>query len=263
MPPKHHKKHKKHGKHHRRHSHGSHSSSGSSSSSSSGSSRSSHSGPGRHHKHDHHHPPHHHDKHKHGKDDDEGDATPASIDVPSSAKVDSTVAAVTGGVAAATLAEPQPLMATYSPVKKKKLPKSTHIFGGEGGEPFNDGTNGKILSVTVRAGKLVDGISILYKGGATKSHGGDGGDEHTLELRGDEYINEVDIRVGKEIQCLTFKTNLGRTLGPAGGSGLGLFGKGKGEDQTITAPNGYMLIGIQGRAGKWLDAVGLHWGPAR
>lgn len=218
------------------------------------------------HKHDHDKHKHDHDKHKHDHDkhDDHEDVTPEPPIVDAT-----TVTPVPAAVAAPVVQQVQQAMAsTYiSPTKEtpqtKKLPiKSSQLCGGEGGESFDDGFHKKIIEIGVNSGAIVDSISLLYFGGQSVLLGGEGGDEMKLTLRGDEYVVEINVRYSKVVQCLTFKTNLGRVLGPCGGKGgLLLPGGMGGKEKTISAPGeGYGLKGIKGRKGKYLDAIGFHWG---
>ena len=106
---------------------------------------------------------------------------------------------------------------------------------------------------------MVDGITVKYKNGEQGPHGGTGGGPNTFSLEDKEFITEVDVREGGVIQSLTFRTNKGKEYGPFGGKG-GIFNK-EGVMVTAKAPTGYRLIGIKGRAGKYLDAIGFRWGP--
>lgn len=210
------------------------------------------------HKHDHDKHKHDHDKHKH--DHDHEDATPEEPPIVEATKV----TAVAAAVAAPDVQQVQQAMAStnISPQKKKLPIKSSQMYGGEGGESFDDGFHKKIIEIGVHSGAIVDSISLLYFGGQSVLHGGGGGGEQKLTLRGDEYVVEINVRFSKVVQCLTFKTNLGRVLGPCGGKGgLLLPGGMGGKEKTISAPGeGYGLKGIKGRKGKYLDAIGFHWG---
>jgi len=161
------------------------------------------------------------------------------------------------------MASTAPVAAEMAPdapakTKTKKPIKTSRMYGGEGGGEFDHTNRGRILEITVRSGALVDGISVKYKNG-DYMEGGEGGGVNTFTLQKDEYVNEVEIREGKTIQSLTFKTSEGNVYGPYGGKG-GLFNK-EGEMVTAKAPKGYRLIGFRGRCGKYLDAIGFRWGP--
>mmetsp|Transcript_15792 Transcript_15792/g.22564 ORF Transcript_15792/g.22564 Transcript_15792/m.22564 type:complete len:465 (+) Transcript_15792:188-1582(+) len=148
-------------------------------------------------------------------------------------------------------------------MKNKKLTTTPRCYGGKGGDiAFDDGHyNIRIVRIAIRAGNVVDGISITYYTGKVVSYGGMGGNEESLTLKQDEWITEVHVRSSKKlVQCLTFITNFQRSLGPCGGKGF-LLDTSTGVDETVKAPEGTMLIGIKGRAGKYLDCLGFNWSP--
>mmetsp|Transcript_50619 Transcript_50619/g.75028 ORF Transcript_50619/g.75028 Transcript_50619/m.75028 type:complete len:286 (+) Transcript_50619:2-859(+) len=145
--------------------------------------------------------------------------------------------------------------------------KSTQCFGGGGGGPFDHGHNCQkpIIAISVTAGQVVDCIGITYlRDPIVQYHGGRGGNEEFISLSKGEYITEINVRHNTAIvQRLTFKTNKGRQLGPCGGEGLWLrFGGNKsGMETAVLAPKGYMLSGIKGSSGVYLDSIGFHWSP--
>jgi hypothetical protein len=147
------------------------------------------------------------------------------------------------------------------PSKQQPAHTCTSLFGNpSGGKEFDHGKRLQLVEVTVAAGAAVDSITVKYGNGDVLKHGGDGGDKKSLFLANDEYINQVIVRAGKTVQCLTFKTNKGRTLGPCGGKGGILLGK-CGEETTLNAPSGCALVSFKGRAGDYLDAIAFYWGP--
>lgn len=132
------------------------------------------------------------------------------------------------------------------------------MYGSRKGKEFDHRMHPRIKAITVRAGSVVDGISISYPG-KTFSNGGTGGKAHTIELERGEWVTDVTVRATDDgIQALTFKTNKGQTLSAGGGGGL--FGR-KGEEFESSAPEGGQLCGIKGRESKSLDAIALRWGP--
>ena len=140
--------------------------------------------------------------------------------------------------------------------------KSTSVLasdqaGGTGGEAFTDDiTNvARIKSITLRGGSKVDAISITYvlQDGSTvkKSHGGTGGTATTpLTLADDEYITKVTGRSGSCVDQITFYTSYGRTLS-AGGTG--------GKEFTIDPKVNRPIIGVFGRCGSLIDAIGVYY----
>jgi len=150
---------------------------------------------------------------------------------------------------------------TSAPSKQQPAHTCTALFGNaSGGKEFDHGKRLLLVEVTVASGAAVDSITVKYGNGDVLKHGGDGGDKKTLFLASGEYINQVVVRAGKTVQCLTFKTNKGRTLGPCGGKGGLLLGK-CGEETTLNAPDGCALVSLKGRAGDYLDAIAFYWGP--
>lgn len=81
-----------------------------------------------------------------------------------------------------------------------------------------------------------------------------------MTLSNDEYITQVWMREGAQIQAIKFTTNKGQVFGPMGGKGR-MLKDSCGEEQTIDAPNGYQLCGFAGRAGDHITALALRWGP--
>ena len=134
----------------------------------------------------------------------------------------------------------------------------------------------RISRIEILSGAVVDGIRVTYSyanhaaASTPISHGGypDGGvcGENCISLGEDEYVVQVKVRYGtKLVQRLTFTTNTGRQLGPCGGEG-GYFLPGGtwGEERLVQPPGiGHALVGIHGRAGKYLDAIGFHWAPVQ
>jgi hypothetical protein len=144
----------------------------------------------------------------------------------------------------------------------------TQVFGGSGGKAFDfrDMPNKphRISGITINAGNIVDGITIT-RTHDVRSVGGVSESAKTLYLEEDEFIEEVHVRCNKAIvQCLTFKTNFGRQLGPCGGNGgLFLMGGIGGRDVVLKPPADQKLVGIQGRAGRYLDSIAFYWGPVQ
>ncbi|ETO76975.1 hypothetical protein F444_07842 [Phytophthora nicotianae P1976] len=134
-------------------------------------------------------------------------------------------------------------------------------FGGPHGTAFSDQASvvaGQTIgSITIRAGERVDGLTLEVTGptAATFSHGGDGGDPHTLTLGAGEYITSMEAHWGKKndhtrIFYLNFGTSAGNSI--AGGSMT--------DDKiTVTAPEGFQLGGFFGQDGDEIDLLGAIW----
>ena len=142
---------------------------------------------------------------------------------------------------------------------------SSPIYGSKRGTEFDDGACfGKTITETsIKSHGVINSIAIEHNTCDNTMHGGKGGSQtQTLILREDEYITEVVIRTNtykhrNVVQCLTFKTNLGRLFGPCGDNQR----KEKSTEISIIAPKcGYGLIGIKGWKGEYINAIGFHWG---
>ena len=135
-------------------------------------------------------------------------------------------------------------------------------MGGGGDRRYRDRF---VTEVSVRSGILVDGIRVVYSDRTVCDHGGGGGGDNTFALSPGEYIDEILVKYGKYVKCLTFRTSLGRTLGPCGGDGSLLYGGIKSKEVTLQAPDGlgarFMLAGFHGGCGKYVDSIGAHWTP--
>jgi Jacalin-like lectin domain len=174
------------------------------------------------------------------------------------------VAATTSAFAATTISQPsmsqsQPTQAAAE--KKQMTWTKSKKFGGDGGDAFDHGNFENIAKISVKHdGHAVHSIAATYPGGKRIASGKDDGDIVELNLNQGEYVNKVTVRSNRLIQCLTFETNKGRKLGPAGGEGWRLVKDRKGEEETITAPQGYKLCGFSGSAGDYIDSIVFNWG---
>ncbi len=140
---------------------------------------------------------------------------------------------------------------------------ATEIVGGPGGASFSDpepepGT--RVVEVQVRSGEYVDSVQLVYmlSDGQTvmgPQHGGGGGALNVFHLDADEYLIGVSGRVGTYIDSIQFQTNK-RTSPKFGGSGGS-------HDFRLGVPANAMVTGFAGRAGEYLDAIGLTFVPIR
>lgn len=76
--------------------------------------------------------------------------------------------------------------------------------GGKGGGAFDHWKEskqqlGRIMSITVRSGTLIDGLTVNYAGGYSYKCGGNGGSADTIYLKEDEWITDVFGRSGSLI----------------------------------------------------------------
>src|SRR5262245_29188065 len=133
--------------------------------------------------------------------------------------------------------------------------------GGTGGHDFNDPQQFpfRIAEVRVHSGRYIDAIQVVYtqedRGRcfgqrAGDWHGGTGGsNQSSFRLDCDEYVVRVAGNYGEFVDSLSVETNKGRSMKWGGGGGKGKF--------SYTIPEGYMLHGFWGRAGQYVDALGI------
>jgi hypothetical protein len=145
---------------------------------------------------------------------------------------------------------------TYSLLQLVQIGE-TSIGGGSGGSAFSDKDaphGSRIIEVRVQAGDWGDGIQAVYltSDGRTiegARHGGSGGGATAFRLDSDEYIVGISGRFGKYIDSLQIRTNK-RTSQVFGG-------RGGDRDFRVDVPAGTQAVGFLGRAGAYLDALGL------
>ena len=133
----------------------------------------------------------------------------------------------------------------------------TEIAGGPGGYPYSDADpdpGSRIVEVQVRSGDFVDAVQFIFmlSDGRTVEgprHGGEGGGLNVFRLDPDEYLIGISGRSGKYIESIQFATN--KRVSPVFG------GRGGERDFHIEIPGNAQVTGFVGRAGEYLDAVGL------
>jgi YVTN family beta-propeller protein len=117
----------------------------------------------------------------------------------------------------------------------------------------------KLTGVIVRAGWWLDSIQGLASPSNLPSHGGTGGNAVTVTWPATEYLVRIYGKVGSGgvISVLNFVTNTGRVLGP--------YGTGQGQTSTTafdyTVPAGNRVVGFAGKAGAYLNALGVIYAP--
>ncbi|PRQ51244.1 putative jacalin-like lectin domain-containing protein [Rosa chinensis] len=136
------------------------------------------------------------------------------------------------------------------------------LYGGTGGDLWDDGMYHGVREITVTYGQCIDSIRVVYdiddKLVNAHRHGGDGGDD-TDQITLD-YPNEFLVSVSGHyseapngdavvIWSLKFESNR-RTFGP--------FGHEQGELFTFTVEDGDQIVGMKGRSGWYIDAIGFH-----
>ncbi len=119
----------------------------------------------------------------------------------------------------------------------------TAAFGGNGGSAFETCTD--INMIGLRTGSRVDQITI---NGA--SHGGGGGsDIGTITLGSDDYICDVEIRSGSEVDYVRFLTSDGVSIGGGGSGG------------SLTRLENIRVTAIGGRSGSRVDKLEITYIP--
>lgn len=133
--------------------------------------------------------------------------------------------------------------------------------GGTGGEYFNTGSlfPFRIAELRISSGKYIDSIQIIYvreEGDrCTDSYlegnryGGTGGTMKTFRLACDEFIVKLGGKYGRYVDSLYVMTNKGRQMEWGGTGGSAMF--------FYTLPDRNRLHGFWGRAGRYIDAVGV------
>ncbi|GIE87573.1 hypothetical protein Are01nite_40530 [Actinoplanes regularis] len=123
-------------------------------------------------------------------------------------------------------------------------------FGGPHGDYFNDieRFDARVRTIGLRAGSRVDQVTV---GG--QAHGGTGGTAKSLTLGSGEYVTSAYLCRGvynshTRIFYTRFTTNLGNTL--SGGTTTS-------DCVTRTAPSGWQISGLHGRAGAEADKLGF------
>lgn len=136
----------------------------------------------------------------------------------------------------------------------------TDQWGGPHGDPFTDidvlepaGPR----AVSLRAGAWVDQVALTTASGAVMAHGGPGGAPASLTLGPGEAITSLRVdrarRLGRtRVFYVAFTTTAGRTL--AGGRPTA-------DTTTYTAPAGWQISGLQGRASGIVDRLGAIFTP--
>jgi hypothetical protein len=137
----------------------------------------------------------------------------------------------------------------------------TPVAGGIGGDAFQDSSipsNARVVEVRIASGNYIDSVQLVYAlpdGRRTTGtlRGGPGGTVNTFRLDNDEYVTGFSGHFGQYIDSLRIQTNR-RTSPFYGGSG----GR---EEFRIDVPQGNQAIGLIGRSGRYLDALGLIYTP--
>ncbi|MCX6128357.1 MAG: alkaline phosphatase D family protein [Proteobacteria bacterium] len=134
-------------------------------------------------------------------------------------------------------------------------------LGGLGGQYFDDcelfDSNTHLISVSIRSGERLDGISSSYEDGLICIHGGEGGSSQSLVLFPNEYFRCMSIGVNKykgllSVHYVQLLTSHGRVLEG---------GRRTPEIKEFIAPLGRHIIGFRGRKGQEIDKIGPIYAP--
>jgi hypothetical protein len=149
----------------------------------------------------------------------------------------------------------------YAPIAQR-VAGQTNLAGGSGGDEFTDTqipAGSRISEIRIRSGRYIDAIQAVYTltdGSVFEGpwHGGRGGSVNVFKLDSNEYIVGLSGRCGDYIDSLIIRTN--RRSSPQFG------GTGGRQDFRLDVASGNQAIGLIGRSGKYLDAIGLSYGTA-
>ncbi|CAL4898866.1 unnamed protein product [Urochloa decumbens] len=133
-------------------------------------------------------------------------------------------------------------------------------WGGNGGSAQDITELPKHLeSITIMSGVVIDSIKFSYIDQAGQKRtagpwGGPGGSPHTIDLGATEFVKEMSGTFGTfdgatVITSFKLVTNV-RTFGP--------WAEEKGTPFRVPVQSGSGIVGFFARAGKYLDAVGIH-----
>jgi len=154
-----------------------------------------------------------------------------------------------------------PVSVNFQYIKSSDVSLSD-LFGGSGGTAFNYLQNlpkSNLSKLSIKSGERLDAVSMTYSDNSTLSSGGNGGTEKIINMSKDEYITQLNLCKGTKsgtssprIFYAEFKTNKGQVL--SGGTKTN-------ESMTLTAPTGWYIAGLFGRAADEVDKLGVIYKP--
>ena len=152
-----------------------------------------------------------------------------------------------------------PLFTSLATLAAGDLHAANFTFRGPSGGPRGADFVGlpkgsEIAQVRVHSGKYIDAIEMVYRSRSRstifgRKYGGPGGSLGTFNLRAGEYLTVLGGKHGKFIDSIYIQTNLGRKAKWGGSGGHKSF-----RYATVA---GTRIRGVWGRAGKYLDAIGV------
>ncbi|KAM7461370.1 hypothetical protein LguiA_029491 [Lonicera macranthoides] len=140
--------------------------------------------------------------------------------------------------------------------------ETTGPFGGQGGEPWDDGSHTMIRKLIIYSWPVIQSIQIEYDDNGqskySEMHGRKEGIMNTVEL---DYPHEFLVSVSGYVNefysqvvfhSITLESNK-RTYGP--------FGREGGKYYKFPSTTGNKIIGFFGRSGYHLDSIGVYFEP--
>jgi hypothetical protein len=129
--------------------------------------------------------------------------------------------------------------------------------GGPGGDAFIDDAipkNSRVSEIHIHAGEYIDAVRLVHENSRgeileLRKNGGPGGTQFIINLEPDEYIIAVEGRHNSFVHALKFYTNKRETSWYGGTGGQTNF--------KYEAPEGYEIVGLNGRATQYVDALGV------
>lgn len=145
--------------------------------------------------------------------------------------------------------------------KEENWPAKDGPWGGNGGRARDIKVAPQRLeSVTIRSGSVVDSLAFSFKDGNGQHHtagpwGSDGGSGNTIKLGPAEFVTQVSGTFGSFGALSNVLTSL--TLVTSCGS-YGPFGKRQGSPFKTTMQSNSSIVGFFGRAGQFVDSIGVY-----
>jgi hypothetical protein len=141
------------------------------------------------------------------------------------------------------------------------------LLGPSGGHEGNQFTyaipsGARIAELRVHSGDWIDGLQIVYIAATGERVemppvGGSGGGLTSLQLGTTQYIRKIYGRYGTYVDHLSIETEGSKASGEGAGPDFDAGGGGGGADYTYEVPPGMQIVGFYGRAGQYLDAIGV------
>jgi hypothetical protein len=181
-------------------------------------------------------------------------------DLSGDQRLASAVVSLYGADKWAKLSNPAPTVGAFQaepPPAEAALFLRSARFGGSGGTHFDDERQlplaPKVERIVIRSGDRVDRVEMHLAGGTALVHGDDdGGSERTLTLDPGDTVRRLEVTLGRKsnstrVFSVRFVTDGGKVL--AGG-------KPTADLHVIEAPPGWHLVGLHGKCGDEVDALG-------